>query len=456
MMRKFVSKARTRRQAAFRVEALEVRALRSSADIAWRMLPRLVPVADRGGAFDLPNTPSSVNPPGGYEVRLDASGSRGITRRSSFAWAVSGASGAPIVLRGESPTVSLPEGTYAVRLEADHLRGAAGPTFATQTIVVKDVLIVSMGDSYASGEGNPVVPGVGARRAPQWAYSPDPAMNLENANAHRSTLSGPAQFALALQKGDPHVAVTFVSVAASGASIAEGLLNPSASIGDPTLTLPSQVDEVRRIVGDRPIDELTVSAGGNDVGFATRLEQLATNTAAGFPSLGAIKAEVVAGFATLPSRFDALGAAIRGLDAAEVLVTEYPDLTRDGRGEVAPIRYQGSQLISRADASFALANILTPLDGAVQAAAMANGWTFVGGLSADFRTHGYSSPHSWIRSLGQSSRQEGSLDGAFHPNAAGHRDIAARTARRRLSRCPRPNRRQFLVVGRPCQNGIAT
>ena len=46
--------------------------------------------------------------------------------------------------------------------------------------------------------------------------------------------------------------------------------------------------------------------------------------------------------------------------------------------------------------------------------------------SADFRTHGYPSSDSWIRDLNDSSEIEDSFDGAFHPNAAGHRDIAKR------------------------------
>ena len=48
----------------------------------------------------------------------------------------------------------------------------------------------------------------------------------QNADAHRSTISGPAGFALALQEENPHEAVTFVSVANSVASISQGLLGP--------------------------------------------------------------------------------------------------------------------------------------------------------------------------------------------------------------------------------------
>ncbi len=96
---------------------------------------------------------------------------------------------------GEEATISLAQGPYTVHLMATGLSGTNGPQYATVNIQVKDVLIVSIGDTYASGEGNPVVP---SPSDPQWAYSPDPAMNTENANAHRSTIAGPAQFALKL------------------------------------------------------------------------------------------------------------------------------------------------------------------------------------------------------------------------------------------------------------------
>ena len=78
---------------------------------------------------------------------------------------------------------------------------------------------------------------------PQWAYSPDPAMNAENANAHRSTIAGPAQFALKLQAANPHEAVTFVSVANSGAFDPVGVLGPMPSIGDPNDQLQGEIPE---------------------------------------------------------------------------------------------------------------------------------------------------------------------------------------------------------------------
>ena len=155
----------------------------------------------------------------------------GVRPSSTFNWTIS-ESGKIVTTPGsEQPNVDLHEDVHGSAHSRAASGGTTGPVIVNNTIVVKDILIVSIGDSYASGEGNPVVPGYFGFESAQWAYSPDPAMERENANAHRSTAAAPAQFALALQKSNPHEAVTFVSVADSGASIAQGLLGPMPSIG---------------------------------------------------------------------------------------------------------------------------------------------------------------------------------------------------------------------------------
>lgn len=424
MARAMSATTRVRRSPLGGVEVLEVRTLLSAAVIQWQMAPRFGPDPTRGGTISLPNTPAYVNPTGGYQVILDASKSRGVQRRSTFTWTITPAEGSPIIVTGKTPTVRLPEGNYSVQLQANNLRGSSGPQFTTSPVDVNDILIVSMGDSYASGEGNPVVPGFFFFKSAQWAYSPDPAMNLENANAHRSTIAGPAQFALAVENSDPHTSVTFVSVANSGATIPVGMLGPMPSIGDPNYMLPAEVDELRRIVGTRPIDVMSVSIGANDVGFSTRVKQLIGNTEIGYPTLDAIGSQVDTDLAALPDRYSALAAQLQTFAPSKLMITEYPDLTRNSSGQVAPIVFAGSTIINTAAVQFAVDRIITPLDQAIQTAATANQWTYVGGLSAAFRTHGYPSSNSWIRSIGGSLQVEDSTEGAFHPNAQGHQAVA--------------------------------
>jgi hypothetical protein len=122
------------------------------------MAPQIAPDPLHGNEPDLPNTPAYVNPPGGYGVVLDASHSVGIQPTTTFAWTVTNSAGQATYPSGEQATISLAQGPYTVQLTATGLRGTTRPQFATVNIQVKDVLIVSIGDSYASGEGNPVVP----------------------------------------------------------------------------------------------------------------------------------------------------------------------------------------------------------------------------------------------------------------------------------------------------------
>lgn len=425
------------------VESLEPRSLPSSAAvIEWSMVPQIALDPAHGNQPDLSNTPAYVNPPDGFGVRLDASHSVGIQPTTTFSWTVTDSRGHATSLSGEDPTIDLPQGPYTVTLTAAGLAGSDDPQVATIGIQVKDILIVAIGDSYASGEGNPVVP---SAVAPQWAYSPDPAMNTENANAHRSTIAGPAWFALQLQEANPHEAVTFVSVANSGASIPAGLLGPMPSIGDSRYQLPAEISELKQIIGTRHIDVLTISVGADDIGFTTLAKGLIENTAFSRPSRAAILARFNAGLKRLPRQFAELAAAIQSLNPGRVLVTGYPDLTRNQRGRVAAILGPGGfTLISKTDAKFASRRIIRPLDAAIARAARAYHWTLVSAISADFRTHGYPSTTPWIRTLGQSLEMQGSVDGTFHPNAAGHQDIGGRLLEAYLGMTaeptPRPRR----------------
>jgi len=414
-----------KRRSSLSFENLETRALLSSAAvISWKMAPQIALDPAHGNAPDLPNTSAYVSPAGGYQVLLDASKTPDLQPSSTYTWTISEAGQTVASVQGEKSSVSLPEGPYTVQLTVNGVRGASGPVVADQDIVVKDVLIVAIGDSYASGEGNPVVNGLYFLKSAQWAYSPDPAMNLQNAKAHRSTLAASAQFALALQKSNPQEAVTFVSVADSGATIDRGLLGPMASDVDSNYTLPDQIDEVHHIVGSHPIDVLTVSIGGNDIGFSTRIKELASNSILGKTSLSDIQTQLNTDMAALPQKYASLGQAIQGLGPDKVLITEYPNMTRNQQGQYAPIKLAGLAAIGKANVQFADQNILTPLNQNIETAAAANNWTVVGSLDAPFRTHGYSSTNSWFQSVGTSLKDESNPIGAFHPNVKGQQAIA--------------------------------
>src|SRR5262249_8247228 len=117
---------------------------------------------------------------------------------------------------------------------------------------VKDILIVSIGDSYASGEGNPEVRGV---LNPQWAVGANARITQEHADAHRSSRSAPALTALDIERANPHTSVTFLHLAHTGAEVPD--------VRGPT----GQIQRGGTLVGTRPIDGLFLSIGGNDIGF---------------------------------------------------------------------------------------------------------------------------------------------------------------------------------------------
>ena len=116
----------------------------------------------------------------------------------------------------------------------------------TQKIEVVDFLILGLGDSFASGEGNPEVPAELHTRNTITPYTKDDGDGTQLAThgiarrrtpgtpaywtdrrCHRSIYSNQARAALHLAlHGDRHHAVTFVSFACSGAEVTDGMLWP--------------------------------------------------------------------------------------------------------------------------------------------------------------------------------------------------------------------------------------
>ena len=112
----------------------------------------------------------------------------------------------------------------------------------------------------------------------------------QDKRCHRSAYAGSAQAAKQLEQDDPRTSVTFVHLACSGASIVYGLLGRYTGVekmgsnsnewcnGErsgpldpgppPWACIDPQIDEAKEIVGDREIDAVYVSIGGNDAHFA--------------------------------------------------------------------------------------------------------------------------------------------------------------------------------------------
>ena len=191
--------------------------------------------------------------------------------------------------------------------------GSDGSQRLTAEIAVRDIFIAGLGDSVAAGEGNPDRPialsdegfcfraylgtafsqyyrpsragykGGRACEAPESlpVWQRQSALWF-NPACHRSLYSYQTRTALALAVRYPHIAVTYLPLACTGATIADGLFGsqrarecpPSKSASNCTGTVNGQFAELREAVTaakrrqpDRKLDLVLLSIGANDIYF---------------------------------------------------------------------------------------------------------------------------------------------------------------------------------------------
>ena len=219
--------------------------------------------------------------------------------------------------------------------------GVSEPT--SRVVGVRDHLIVSIGDSLASGEGNPDVPG-------KYSFNLDfdwPPAHIEEHEAavwqdrpcHRSAKSGPSLAAKAFEDATPN-SVTFISVACSGAELQHLVATSYAGIvPNGATTDPPQLEAVANLVGPgaangtRAIDALLVSGGINDLSFSGVIERCAKNNNFSRDAEDCVTSGGIAEAAQLlPLKYLLLGFAI--IDqlpgTKEVYFNNYPSEVFDG------------------------------------------------------------------------------------------------------------------------------
>lgn len=220
------------------------------------------------------------------------------------------------------PTVRLTQqGKYRITSFVERKNNPAiQPKQLSKPMTLKDILICTIGDSYACGEGNPDEPLVTTAGIRAYADmgalrtliairddSQDYTPELELANwqeplAHRSYKAGHtlASEAANGSYADMQVITTHLSVARSGASIHQGLINPNLHIAPPSWRQPmrknrrmydttlntgwhdvesneigflddllniGQIQELEQTIGGRRPDFLLLTIGGNDCGW---------------------------------------------------------------------------------------------------------------------------------------------------------------------------------------------
>jgi lysophospholipase L1-like esterase len=268
-----------------------------------------------------------------------------------------------------------------------------------------DHLIVSIGDSYASGEGVPDSPGLNT----VWVEP----------EAHRSFRAGPALAAKDWENTIEGDLVSFLSFATSGAEFKEGLFEPQDD-----WQVVGQLKEVERTVGDRTIDALLISIGGNDIGFADVLKILALDPSRRVASIALNR--VAKEIEKLEDNFDELEKQIRKLNPDHVFITEYP-IAHFDRKDGTVRGGCGAFSLVNVDEANSVKQLGESLNEAVEAAADKHGWTFIDGVVEGFRGRGYcESDERYFVTLSESRRSQGNIKGTMHPNRKGHRVYADR------------------------------
>jgi lysophospholipase L1-like esterase len=202
--------------------------------------------------------------------------------------------------------------------------GSEAPQRIATEIAVRDIFIAGLGDSIASGEGNPDRPialsdegfcfrsylgSAGAQyyRPSRAGYkggraceAPDTLQAWQrqsalwfNSACHRSLYSYQTRTALALAVQYPHIAVTYLPLACTGATIPDGLIGgqrarecpPTKSGGTCQGTVNAQLTELREAVAaakkrqpDRKLDLILLSIGANDINFSGLVADVIVDT----------------------------------------------------------------------------------------------------------------------------------------------------------------------------------
>jgi hypothetical protein len=410
----------------------------------YRVPPRYGLDQNRDGLVDSITSPAQVSP-ASWTALVTVRWPRGGPCLGTYRWTVGGK--AARFVQQRNPTTGLPTCTfsfagfqqldrpYRVSVTATRLGSSAkGQT----TVRIRDLLIIGLGDSTASGEGNPDH-GIGVVR---W----------QDRRCHRSAKGFEAQTAAQIEAANPKTSVTFLPLACSGASIPTGMLGPYAGIAPSGgVVLPPQVEAMKALIGSRRVDAVLVSIGINDLGFGTVArfcfdDGVDAKTAATvdcwtkpYPtptSPTTLEAFVAARRAALPGRYAQLDAAFRdtGIPASKIYMTQYPNPTRDGQGatcdplipylDSTPLGYTVRGTITRAEAEQAEGELLLPVNAALQAAATAYGWHLVSGVASQSTTHGLCSTRPWFVGVTQSLIEQHDVLGTLHPNGTGQKAAA--------------------------------
>ena len=307
-------------------------------------------------------------------------------------------------------------------------------------------LIVSIGESLASGEGNPDRNGAAKGNdcevftSVMMARDKKPEMHEQpkwlDKRDHRSLSSGAARAASSLLTEWPYIG--FLTFAKSGSKL---------SSTEQPQDLLDQLAQVRSAVGAHKIDVLHMSIGGNDVGYAQTLKALITYT--GLPTPGGL--DVPPDFTALLNTLEndlypQINEKISslGLNIGKVVINEYPNSlfnNENNRPSEGCGVFQGPNVnplggpavhpfftIHSGDANRIYQSGIK-LNEAVKRAADSNRWHLVTGIAKKFEGRGYCTSQSFWVSAEDSCDHQGDFEGVVHPNKEGTAAISHELAK---------------------------
>jgi hypothetical protein len=363
----------------------------------------------------------------------------------------------------------------------------AGETRSRSLVInVKDLKIAVIGDSFASGEGNPHVTvrtdGSTQLRPAQWW----------DERCHRSLVASSAQAAIRLAQRLHDTSITYVSFACSGATVEEGILGRYAGVElvdevNDRMTgggvekyrlvdfygkalvrdrgrveselvevrglsrLPTQFDSLHALLCEdracstkaRP-DLLVVMTGGNELGFSDKIKECVLGRCRFTPQ------GMRSSFGELDAFYRTLAERLATLRAHHTFIMTYPNMTRrntsaSGHCNDAPFDLRRDFTPSFAvalgfgikgrEAKSAEEHVLKPLNAMIAAVAAREGWSAIGGYRQD---RGFCAPRTWFHTFDQSMEKQGAIfkragdqivpsfisTGAMHPNVFGHAAMA--------------------------------
>jgi hypothetical protein len=327
-------------------------------------------------------------------------------------------------------TVRLPAmGRWRITLTIRDADGVAAS--AVRVAAFRDVLVAVVGDSFASGEGNPARGLPGQRVSKRWI----------DAQCHRSTNAWPDRIGRSLENDS--TAVTFVSFACSGADVTHLTDNTyEGAAPDGQKPLKRQIGRLHSLLGNplrretRPVDLLLGSVGINALNVASTLKDCAADQGPGGIEC---QKDFSRQLDALSGQYDELELSLSAniKRSGNFNLIQYPSRIMTDENDEYPRKlgaFCSANPVCTAHAlgcgAFArmqvedkqwITGTVDSINTALHEAARRHHWILTPTVDL-FRHHGYCAlfGRSWFRSVAQSLESQHNVNGTAHPNSSGH------------------------------------